>query len=93
MMVHRHACGECGTQVDFLTRDGDLYCECGAELEFSGTVGVVYSSANDIRPQVVELVEEWREHQEDCNLPRSGLTNEGHIFKECADELEELIEP
>lgn len=37
------------------------------------------------------LVEDWRESQADCDLPRSGLTDEGYVFKECADELEERI--
>jgi len=38
-----------------------------------------------------ELVETWREDQARCDLPRSGLTNEGVMLKECADKLEELV--
>ena len=39
-----------------------------------------------------ELVEVFREGQARCDLPRSGLTNEGVVLKECADKLEELVE-
>jgi hypothetical protein len=43
---------------------------------------------SELRP----IIEDFREDQAQCDLPRSGLTNEGVIFKECADKVEELVE-
>ena len=39
-----------------------------------------------------DLIEKWRGIVEHETLPRSGLTPEGHIYKECADQLEEVIQ-
>jgi hypothetical protein len=39
-----------------------------------------------------ELVEELRERQKECTLASSGITGEGAVYKECADELAEVIE-
>jgi len=42
---------------------------------------------SELRP----IIEDFREDQAQCDLPRSGLTNEGVIFKKCADKVEELV--
>ena len=42
-------------------------------------------------PELEKLVKQWRDKQEESTLPSSGLTGEGHMVKQCADELEQLI--
>lgn len=41
--------------------------------------------------ELLALIDKWRYSQENQTLPRSGLTNEGEIYKQCADELESVI--
>lgn len=68
MRVHRHECRSCRENVDLLRRSTEFescpFCEDG-KLEWQATVGVVYSSGNDIRPGVRELVEEWNDRVEE----------------------------
>lgn len=95
MMVNRAECTECGAQVDYLARDGPLACgDCGAEMEFAGKVGCVGSVSESETPNEAlrELIDDWRKKQSELDLPRSGLTDEGHMVKKCADELEQLTE-
>lgn len=96
MMVSRAECTDCEAHIDYLSRDKDLRCECGADMEFVGKVGVVTSISNDIRPDAQELVTRWRERGEDLmeDDPQTDFgRGVGKGFSDCSDELEELIEP
>jgi len=46
----------------------------------------------DLREALEAQIAEWRDKQERMNLPKSGLTGEGAVIKECADEVEELLQ-
>lgn len=93
MMVNRYGCEECETRVDFITRDGPLYCECGEELEFVGKVGCVIGTGSDVRPDVREKIEEWREKGGTLILSDPDpVAERGRGMVECADELEEVLD-
>lgn len=87
MLVNRAECADCGAHVDYLSRDKELRCECGAKLAFVGKAGVVYSSGNDIRPEVHEYVEDLRTRAVTTDNPGTSTA-----YDHVADELENLLE-
>lgn len=60
------------------------------KVEYSGD-GWMYEKICDTN-QVELLLELLRLKQEQCDLPRSGLTNEGYVYKEVADILERVLD-
>lgn len=57
MMVNRAVCEDCENQVDYIVRDGPIYCECGQEMEFYGKVG----SVTGVGGNHLRLTEQQRE--------------------------------
>lgn len=93
MMVSRAECADCDAHVDYLSRDKDLCCECGGEMEFVGKVGVVYGSGNDIRPEVQKHIEDWRERARGIreDEPDDYWQGVRNAYAELAQELEDLL--
>lgn len=51
MMVHRSECEDCGNQVEWVTRGGDLRCDdCGGDMETAGKSGVVRGPGPGLLP-------------------------------------------
>ena len=89
MRVVGFKCG-CGNEVHTLRHDGDLVCgDCGTVYEQQGTIGCVGSVADDETPndELRTLVEEWRVVSNQTPMDNAH----DRTRRQCADELEELI--